>query len=336
MKYPRATLILLSAAAMAVALTGCTAATGGQTGTPTSSGASAEEEVTVGYVCLSPLHVGFGNVMINGAEDAAKANNVKLVMANLDTSPFDAATLTQNVQSVINQEPDALVACNFFGDATAPAIAKATEQGIPVVLTNATTGAEEIQPIATFGQADFEAGVAAGEAMADSGVTNGVCVNDNPTAPNVIARCEGMVQALEDAGVAGTILNIPNAAGNAVAIANATKGALASDPSIDGALAQGPLAGPVVYDAVEQSGKQDTVKVATMDVSDQVLSYIEDDKLLFAVWQQPYLQGYYAVLAAAQYVRYGAQPSGQVFTGPIIVNKDNAAKIMDAAKNGRG
>lgn len=334
MRLQRIAIAAAAAAALVVTLAACTAAEGGDDAAET-PGAD-QEQLTVGYACLSPLHVGFGDVMVNGAEDAAKANNVKLIMNNLDLTPFDAPALSQKIEAIINQKPQALVVCNLFGDATTPIIAEATAQGIPVFMTNSSVGADQIEPIATFGQADYPSGIAAGEAMAAAGGTNGLCVNDNPTIPAVNDRCAGFVDAMVEAGAKATVLNIPNAAGDAVTIANATRGALAADPSIDALMAQGPVQGPAVYDVVEESGKQDQILVGSMDTGEQTLTYIQDGKMQFAVSQQPYLQGYYPVLAAAQYLRYGALPTDQVMTGPLVVTAENAGTLLDAAKIGRG
>ena len=52
-------------------------------------------------------------------------------------------------------------------------------------------------------------------------------------------------------------------------------------------------------------------KVGTTDLSTQVLQDVADGKLLFTIDQQPYLQGYYSVLIAYQYVKYGMRPDSQ-------------------------
>ena len=76
--------------------------------------------------------------------------------------------------------------------------------------------------------------------------------------------------------------------------------------------------------------------MGTFDVSANVLSAIDDGRLLFTTWQQPYLQGYLPVMAAAQYVRHGMTPPGEVPTGPIIVTRDNLEKVQDAQDAGLG
>ncbi len=77
-------------------------------------------------------------------------------------------------------------------------------------------------------------------------------------------------------------------------------------------------------------------KLATFDLSGDVVKAIEDGKILFAVDQQQYLQGYLPVVFLALYNRNantvgGGQP---VLTGPGFVTKDNAAKVQALAEAG--
>ena len=68
---------------------------------------------------------------------------------------------------------------------------------------------------------------------------------------------------------------------------------LASDDSIDGILALGgDMSGAAVL-AVEASGRD--VTVGTFDVNASVVQNVIDGKLLFAIDQQPFLQGYQGV-----------------------------------------
>ena len=77
-------------------------------------------------------------------------------------------------------------------------------------------------------------------------------------------------------------------------------------------------------------------KLATFDLSADVCKDIIAGKLLFAVDQQPYLQGYLAVQMLTLYksnlnILGGGQP---VLTGPSLVTKDNAQQILKLAAGG--
>jgi len=47
---------------------------------------------------------------------------------------------------------------------------------------------------------------------------------------------------------------------------------------------------------------------------------------------QPYLDGYYALLAAYQYAKYGMLPLGQISTGPLMITKDNVDQVLKINK----
>ena len=51
-------------------------------------------------------------------------------------------------------------------------------------------------------------------------------------------------------------------------------------------------------------------------------------KIDFLVNEQPYLDGYFGVVFATLYAKYGLAPVGPVATGPSIVDKTNIDKIL--------
>ncbi|MFC9503508.1 hypothetical protein [Streptomyces sp. NPDC057002] len=89
--------------------------------------------------------------------------------------------------------------------------------------------------------------------------------------------------------------------------------------------------------AANNAGRKLTI--GSGDLSTKVLKDIEAGKIQYAMDQQPYLQTYYGVLIAKQYVRYGIASSGTVLTGPLAVDKDTAGealKINETYKGIRG
>jgi simple sugar transport system substrate-binding protein len=90
----------------------------------------------------------------------------------------------------------------------------------------------------------------------------------------------------------------------------------------------------VAENAISEAGS--SAKLATFDLNADVAKAVQDGKILFAVDQQPYLQGYLPVVMLTLYktnlnVLGGGQP---VLTGPTLVTKDNAAQIEKLAAAG--
>ena len=109
---------------------------------------------------------------------------------------------------------------------------------------------------------------------------------------------------------------------------------LQADKSIDTVLALGGQYAIDAVSAVETSGS--AAKVATFDLSEDVLKDIEAGSIMFAVDQQPYVQGFLGVTGL--YLKSingndigGGQP---VNSGPAFITKDNADSILKFAQNG--
>ena len=107
-------------------------------------------------------------------------------------------------------------------------------------------------------------------------------------------------------------------------------GALGRDPDIDGVLTLGPAgAVPALAALVSRRASGETEPLlATFDLSLPVLEAIRDGEMSFAIDQQPYLQGYLAVVLLHKAIRIGAIPDGVIRTGPAFVTRDNAAEVI--------
>ena len=77
------------------------------------------------------------------------------------------------------------------------------------------------------------------------------------------------------------------------------------------------------------------MKFGTFDLDSTQLKRIKSGKQLFAIDQQPYMQGFLAVSLANAYVRYGIElPQKPLLTGPAIISKDNVDTAIAGAKAG--
>ena len=113
-------------------------------------------------------------------------------------------------------------------------------------------------------------------------------------------------------------------------------GALASDRAVDGIIALGPAGAAPVLAALRESGRLGKLRAGTFDLSPEVLAAVRDGDLSFAIDQQPYLQGYLAVVLLAKYLDTRAMPGGGqvVRTGPTFVTRDDAAEVIALSEQG--
>ena len=107
-------------------------------------------------------------------------------------------------------------------------------------------------------------------------------------------RCAGVKSTL-----GGTVTNLQVDNNNLPGAQSLIQAKLQADKSIDGVVTLGAQVASVAEAAI--AGANSTAKLATFDLNADVAKAVEDGKILFAVDQQPYLQGYIAVVMLTQY-----------------------------------
>jgi simple sugar transport system substrate-binding protein len=327
--------VAATALGLALAVSGCSknetggGASSGTTGSTSKSSSTKVSGDGGGKVVLvaGKLTDPFFGALKKGADDAARDLGVSLTYQPADIS---APELGKALQAAVASNPDGIAVGNWFPDAENPYIQKAAQAGTPVVAVNAaprdwqTTGA-----LAFVGQSDYEAGVLAGTKLGEAGKKNVLCVNHAPGADNLEQRCSGLKEAIEKAGGKTSVLNIPyQDSSNPGKVQQAIEGALAGSKETDAIFTLGAGISDSAVRAVEGGSNKD-LTVATADLSKPVLNNIKAGALSFAVDQQPYMQGYYAVAILAQQMQYGLHLVGQVQTGPVAITKDTVNSVID-------
>jgi simple sugar transport system substrate-binding protein len=270
----------------------------------------------------------FWAVAKKGAEDGAKAEGVELKYSESNNDPEKQAQL---IEAAVTEKVDGLAVSAPNPDAIKGAVQKAVKAGIPVVTLN--SGAEESADLGAFthvGQTETIAGRGAGEKLDAAGAKKILCVIHEQGNVGLNQRCEGVKD-----GFGGSVENLQVAGTNDISTTlTEIQSKLESDKSIDGVLALNPDIAIAARDAVQ--GASSNAKVATFDLSGDVVKSIQDGSILFAVDQQQYLQGYLPIVfltlnkTNANTVG-GGQP---VLTGPGFVEKSNAATVQKLAYAG--
>ncbi|TNC46717.1 sugar ABC transporter substrate-binding protein [Rubellimicrobium rubrum] len=285
----------------------------------------------------------FWSIVKRGAEDAglvvqAQGGSVTwLGPQTYDNLGADAADL---IRTAISQSPDAIVAPDWVPEAMDDAFKTAVDAGIPVIIYNAGgfAKAEELGAMNYIGSDDSEAGRAGGAYLAEHGAKNVICVNTIPGAASLEARCQGIAEGMAENGGISTQLPLPASSfGNPTAVAEAIKAVLLKDDTVDGLVTISAGDADSAAIAVSQAGVGDRVALGTFDMNQGTLDRIKAGDQLFAIDQQPYLQGYLAVSLLNGYVNYGLDvPTAPILTGPGIVDSSNIeATIAGVAAGAR-
>jgi simple sugar transport system substrate-binding protein len=180
------------------------------------------------------------------------------------------------------------------------------------------------------GQTEFEAGEGGGKQMAEAGVTRAVCINQEVGNVALDLRCEGFAAGLGE----GAEVEVLAVTMDPTEIRSAVSAYVMQNPDVEGVLTLGPSAGEPAMQALEDAGVLDQVRFGTFDLSPGVLQALVDGKMLFAIDQQQYLQGYLPIVLLKLYHDYGLMPAGTVMTGPGFVTQDNAEQVIDLSQKG--
>ena len=270
----------------------------------------------------------FWSVVKRGVDDAAKEMGVKVEYRAPET--FDMVKMSQLIDAAVASKPDGLVVSIPDADALRDSITKAVQAGIPVVSINSGADvSKQFGALVHIGQSEFEAGVGAGEQMKKAGVTSALCINHEVGNVGLDQRCDGFKK-----GLGGNVKVVGVEVSNPTDAQNKIKTAIAQNPGINGILTLGPLGSTPTLAALGSGGPNDKIKLATFDLSPDVLQAIADGKMLFAIDQQQYLQGYLPIVFLTKYAEYQVIPTGQVMTGPAFVTKENAARVIELSKQG--
>jgi simple sugar transport system substrate-binding protein len=268
----------------------------------------------------------FWSIVKAGAQQAGKDMGDNLTYES-DGDPQKQAQL---IDAAVNQKVDGLVVSMANPDALKDSIQKAVSAGIPVITINSGgSRSKEFGALTHIGSDETVAGTAVGTQLKAAGAKNVICVVHEAGNVALEQRCAAVKAAL-----GGTTTNVQVDNNNLPGAQATIKAKLQTDKSIDGVVTLGGQVAVVAENAISEAGS--SAKLATFDLNADVAKAVQDGKILFAVDQQPYLQGYLAVAMLTLYktnlnVLGGGQP---VLTGPTLVTKDNAAQIEKLAAAG--
>ncbi|RDI75706.1 ABC-type sugar transport system periplasmic component [Gaiella occulta] len=271
----------------------------------------------------------FWSVFKRGVDQAAKdlggAVKVTQVYAANDVAKQVAglnAAIAARVNVIATSVPDA--------SALKDPLTKAAQKGIEIITVNSGLGA--FDSLRTYevhvGQTEDVAGEGAGKQFTAAGAKNLVVVVHEASNSGLTLRAAGAKKTFK--GSTKTLL-IPNATSDLPGTKAKIAAYFKANPKTDAFLGLNPDVTVAALDALPKG-----TKVGTFDLNAQVIPSILAGRILFAIDQQQYLQGYLPVVFAYLFVtNLNTVGNGApVLTGPGIVNKANAARVAALAKKG--
>jgi simple sugar transport system substrate-binding protein len=209
-------------------------------------------------------------------------------------------------------------------------LTKASKKGIEIITVNSGLGAFDSLPTyeVHVGQTEEIAGQGAGKQFKKAGAKKLLLVIHEASNSGLVQRAAGVKKILGSGNV--KVLTIPDAKKDIPGTKTKVKAAFAADKKLDSFLGLDPDVTIPCLDIVPSGTKS-----GTFDVGGSIKE-IQKGRMLFAIDQQQYLQGYLPVVFAVLFVtNLNTVGNGApVLTGPGIINKANAARVAALAAKG--
>jgi simple sugar transport system substrate-binding protein len=263
-----------------------------------------------------------------GIKDAADQMGVKATILGPDS--FDLEKTASLIDQAVAANPDAIGLTVTDPVLFKEPIQRAIDAGIPVIAYNAGSGPDKDQLayLTYLGQDEYQGGFQAGKRLSAAGGKKGVCINHQVGSTNLDQRCQGFLDAVEEAGGTAEVLGISDDPAESQTVISDY---FAANPDVDMALTLGPNGANPFYAYLEGAGGSDILH-GTFDLSPEIIAAIKDGTTQFGIDQQPFLQGYGSVVYLTLLVRQGITPALPVTpTGPGFVDKSNVDLVESLA-----
>lgn len=273
---------------------------------------------------------------VKGAQDAAAMINsfdpeVKITVTHTGPSMFNVAEQVNIMENVIQAGVDGIISTLPDPTAFDEPVRRALEAGIPVIGTNADAGPDNPR-LAYVGQSDYDAGRTLAKTLIEHIGTSGkVAIGVEDLGHTSLAeRLRGVRSVLDEYPdikyeilQTSPDLTIGAATFETYLIANPDAKAIIS---VD---ANTQSHGVVIRNL----GLEGKVISGGWDLVPTTIQNIQDGYTKFVIDQQPYVQGFYPVMALYLYHKYGIAPAN-MDSGSGIVGPHNIDMVVELAEKG--
>jgi simple sugar transport system substrate-binding protein len=272
----------------------------------------------------------FWSVFKKGVDQAAKDMKGRGVSVTQVYAHNDVAKQVAGISAAIGAGAQVIATSVPDASALKDPLTKASQKGIEIITVNSGLGAFDTLPTyeVHVGQTEDVAGRGAGKQFKAAGVKKVLIVIHEASNVGLTQRAAGVKSVLGGAKV--KTLTIPGAKDDIPGTKAKVQAAFNADKSLDAFLGLDPDVTIPCLDVLPKG-----TKAGTFDVGGSIKE-IQAGRMLFAIDQQQYLQGYLPVVFAMLYkTNLNTVGNGEpVLTGPGIINKANAAKVAALAAKG--
>jgi ribose transport system permease protein len=292
---------------------------------------------TVAFVPKA-LNSPFWADMQQAAEQEAAALGIQLVSLAADRET-DVERQYQIIENLIQQEVDAILLSPSGSKELVPAIRKANDAGIPVLLLDTridSAAAESVgaEVLTYIGSDNFEGGAVAGRYLATKlgGRGNIAIIEGISGHETADQRRQGFLAGIEGQPgirvVASQTANWERARGYTVA-----ENLLQAHPDLDAIFAANDEMALGALEAVAAARRLERVQVIGFDAIPDALTNIRSRRLLGSVAQFPGEMGRLGVRHAVALVRDGEVPPTEILTRVELIDRNNIDAFVEKDRN---
>jgi ribose transport system substrate-binding protein len=290
-----------------------------------SGGEAAAEPVKVAFI-LPALNNSYWNAIKQGAEEEAESlGDVVDVSISSGQDPAANDQIIAKIQDAQTKGADVLAVVVNDGNALAPVLKGAVDDGTPVVAMNAALP-DSVGAATFIGTDELEGGSRGGDAMTEAlpdGGKVGIlhCFPGNPTSD---ARVAGFKEAI--AGSEIEVVSELDAKCDATKTPAVMNDMLTAHPDLAGVFSISDDQTIPATRVIEKAGKTDQIAVVGYDAIPEARALIREGSVFASVAQFPQKmgsEGVKAALAAAQ----GDKVEERINTGTLAVTADNVEQF---------
>jgi simple sugar transport system substrate-binding protein len=321
-----------AALASAFVLTGASA----KTGAPAKATRGAAGNIHIVLSFEGGQEVNFWAVSQRGMKDAA--HDLGITAQWVAPKCCDLTQQVQLLNAAIGTNPSGIGVMLSDPAALTPPILRALGKKIPVVLVNVQNFKPQTDPrvkaLSYVGQDETKSGAHAAALLLPylKPGSQAVCINPAPT--NIVAafRCSSVTSYLKGKGITtNTLVDSSQVPSEQISILD---GFMKSHPKVTGVIAPGPSGDYACKWLEAHASLKSKVAIGTFDLSPIELNCVARGFSKFSLSQQPYMQGYMAVVDLFNVIKYHTLPVN-VDTGTAIVTQQNWKQFQALVKSGR-
>lgn len=281
--------------------------------------------------------VNFWAVSQHGMRDAA--HDLGITAQWVAPKCCDSAQQAQMLTAAVASHPSGLAVMLSDPAALTRPILKALSEHIPTILVNVQNFAAQTDPrvkgLAYVGQDETKSGAHAAALLAPYIKSGGevVCINPDPSNIVAVFRCSSVKSYFAGKGIkTDTLVDNSQVPSEQVSILD---GFMKSHSRVSGIIAPGPAGDYACKWLEAHSSLKGKIAIGTFDLSPIELNCVATGYSKFSLDQQPYVQGYMAVVDLYQAIKYGTTPVS-IDTGTAVVTRQNWKNFQSLVKSGRG